>query len=487
MGLPKRSPSLSKLGLALERICHIETERLLAASMIAGAKACLNSTNISSVPQLRLLRDLEKDYEKELRPVKDWKSVSFVYVDIIIYSILLVNEKDQIMTVYFMYTRLWKDDFLQWNPENYGNISVISRPKTEIWIPDIRVDEFFDSNKDLEHSFVYINSTGWVNYQKKLRMTISCMFNIYLFPFDVHACNLSFQSQLHTIEHMNITSLRTEQELNKDLGNFYQKGEWKLLNIKPIHTLWEDHQDKNAMIVFQITFRRHPLYYVVNLLTPSIFLMIISLAGFYIPPNSGERISFMVTVLLGYSVFLVIVSETSPPAAHGTPIIDMYFLVCMALLVISLMESIFIVRLVNKKDFLAQIPTWFKDLSLGKISPFLCNRKNNHSTNPKMNICDEFQDMENRTGELTTHMVSGQSTKNSSEGNISMKEYGMLENILQEIVRIRQNIEDNDQQTNSEILQVIFAVDKLLFRIYLVTILAYTITLTLLWSFNSST
>nr|DBA16251.1 TPA: hypothetical protein GDO54_003663 [Pyxicephalus adspersus] len=436
------------------------------ASMIAGAKACLNSTNISSVPQLRLLRDLEKDYEKELRPVKDWKSVSFVYVDIIIYSILLV---------------LWKDDFLQWNPENYGNISVISRPKTEIWIPDIRVDEFFDSNKDLEHSFVYINSTGWVNYQKKLRMTISCMFNIYLFPFDVHACNLSFQSQLHTIEHMNITSLRTEQELNKDLGNFYQKGEWKLLNIKPIHTLWEDHQDKNAMIVFQITFRRHPLYYVVNLLTPSIFLMIISLAGFYIPPNSGERISFMVTVLLGYSVFLVIVSETSPPAAHGTPIIEVYFLVCMSLLVISLMESIFIVRLIDKKDFLAQIPTWLKDLSLGKISSLLCIKKDNNSTNPKMNMCDEFQDMENSAEKLTSYCNENalDDTRQLPVG----KDFELLRNILKEVESIHVHLKKSDHEyIIQEWLTIGYIIDKLLFRAYLIFLLITTISFAGVWA-----
>lgn len=71
----------------------------------------------------------------------------------------------------------------------------------------------------------------------------------------------------------------------------------------------------------QVVIRRRPLFYVVNLLLPSIFLMVMDIVGFYLPPDSGERVSFKITLLLGYSVFLIIVSDTLPATAIGTPLI----------------------------------------------------------------------------------------------------------------------------------------------------------------------
>lgn len=63
------------------------------------------------------------------------------------------------------------------------------------------------------------------------------------------------------------------------------------------------------------------MFYTVNLLLPSIFLMVMDIVGFYLPPDSGERVSFKITLLLGYSVFLIIVSDTLPATAIGTPLI----------------------------------------------------------------------------------------------------------------------------------------------------------------------
>ena len=77
----------------------------------------------------------------------------------------------------------------------------------------------------------------------------------------------------------------------------------------------------SRLSVLQVVIRRRPLFYTVSLLLPSIFLMVMDIVGFYLPPNSGERVSFKITLLLGYSVFLIIVSDTLPATAVGTPLI----------------------------------------------------------------------------------------------------------------------------------------------------------------------
>lgn len=49
-----------------------------------------------------------------------------------------------------------------------------------------------------------------------------------------------------------------------------------------------------------------------------------------------------------------------------------YFVVCMALLVISLMETILIVRLVHKQDLQPHVPEWVKRLLLERATVLLC-------------------------------------------------------------------------------------------------------------------
>lgn len=155
----------------------------------------------------------------------------------------------------------------------------------------------------------------------------------------------------------------------------------------------------------QVVIRRRPLFYTVNLLLPSVFLMLMDVVGFHLPPDSGERVSFKVTLLLGYSVFLIIVSDTLPATAIGTPLIGerpplsppsprpptlraggcglapvpgVYFVVCMALLVISLTETVLIVRLVHKQDLQTPVPDWVRYLVLERVPVLFCIRRKQH-------------------------------------------------------------------------------------------------------------
>ncbi|MGH0151650.1 UNVERIFIED_CONTAM: hypothetical protein FKN15_028866 [Acipenser sinensis] len=67
--------------------------------------------------------------------------------------------------------------------------------------------------------------------------------------------------------------------------------------------------------------KRRPLLYLVNLVIPSAFLMVIDLISFYLPVHQIDRGAFKMTLLLGYTVFLLIMNDLLPNNAGGTPII----------------------------------------------------------------------------------------------------------------------------------------------------------------------
>ena len=54
---------------------------------------------------------------------------------------------------------------------------------------------------------------------------------------------------------------------------------------------------------------------------PCMLISSMALLGFLLPPDSGEKVSLEITVLLSLAVFLLVVSETMPPTSETFPFI----------------------------------------------------------------------------------------------------------------------------------------------------------------------
>uniref|UniRef100_A0A4W5QPC3 5-hydroxytryptamine receptor 3A n=1 Tax=Hucho hucho TaxID=62062 RepID=A0A4W5QPC3_9TELE len=404
-----------------------------------------NTGRFANATLVRLSEYLSAGYKKGVRPVRNWRNCTMVAIDLMVYSILSVDEKNQVLTTYIWYSlyQEWTDEFLVWNPEDFDDVNQMSIPTANVWVPDILINEFVDVGKSPDIPYVYVTHYGLVRNYKPIQVVTACTLNIYNFPFDVQNCSLTFQSWLHTLNDIDLKLMRSAEELKVDKSVFMNQGEWELLHVLSKYKRFSlDNIDSYAEMKFNVVIRRRPLFYTVNLLLPSIFLMVMDLVGFYLPPDSGERVSFKITLLLGYSVFLIIVSDTLPATAIGTPLIGVYFVVCMALLVISLTETVLIVRLVHKQDLQPHVPQ--------------CGRGGGDS-------------MERGLGGLSV---------------VRDNTPPVMDNILHEISSIRGFLEKRDESRDiaKEWLQVGYVLDVLLFRVYLVAMLAYSITLGTLWS-----
>ncbi|XP_039618357.1 5-hydroxytryptamine receptor 3A [Polypterus senegalus] len=448
-----------------------------------------NPNRFANSTLVRLSDYLMTGYKKGVRPVRNWRNSTLVSIDFMVYAILSVDEKNQVLTTYIWYRQQWKDEFLVWNPEDFDNLKQISIPTTNVWVPDILINEFVDVGKSPDIPYVYVRSDGLVRNYKPIQVVTACSLDIYNFPFDVQNCTLTFTSWLHTISDINISLMRTPEEVMFDKSVFMNQGEWELLHVLSKYSVFSiDGNDHYAEMKFYVVIRRRPLFYAVSLLLPSVFLMVMDIVGFYLPPDSGERVSFKITLLLGYSVFLIIVSDTLPATAIGTPLIGVYFVVCMALLVISLTETILIVRLVHKQDLQPHVPEWLRHLILERATVLFCIR-NKHKFGPiHSSRRDMSQYMENNVTATKLNHVTCENSKDCEKSlgvTFPLKENApVVESILQEISSIRQYLEKRDEYRDiaKEWLQVGYVLDVLLFRFYLVAVLAYSITLGSLWS-----
>ena len=74
---------------------------------------------------------------------------------------------------------------------------------------------------------------------------------------------------------------------------------------------------------FSMLLKRKAQYTIINVVIPIILFSIMGLLVFWLPPESGEKVSLGITVLLSFSVFLLVVDERMPRTSDTVPILSM--------------------------------------------------------------------------------------------------------------------------------------------------------------------
>ncbi|XP_016076061.1 PREDICTED: 5-hydroxytryptamine receptor 3B [Miniopterus natalensis] len=402
-----------------------------------------------------LIKQLLQKCHKGVRPVHDWTEATTVYLDVSVRAVLDVDTQNQKLKTNVWYREVWDDAFLSWNSSMFDDIREISLPLSAIWAPDIIINEFVDIEILPDPPYVYVNSSGTIKNSKSIQVVSACSLETYAFPFDIQNCSLTFNSILHTVEDVDLALLRSRDDVNHDKGAFLNDSEWELLSVSSTYNVLQSSAGDFAQIQFQVVIRRRPLVYVVSLLIPSIFLMLVDLGSFYIPPTCRARIVFKTSLLVGYTVFRVNMSDEMPQSTVHTPLIGVFFTVCMAFLVLSLSKSILLVKFLHDGQHSSQ------------ERPLLCLRGDTDADGLRM---DPRAQLVGATEPPVCREHQAQS--------------GNLKEVLSQLQFISNYFQTQDQAARQEVrwLALLERIDRLLFQGYLVVLGLYTITLCSLWA-----
>jgi hypothetical protein len=121
--------------------------------------------------------------------------------------------------------------------------------------------------------------------------------------------------------------------------------------------------------------RRRILYYLFNIIFPCIWLSVLSLLGFWLPPDSGEKITLGITVLLAFSVFMLLIAESMPATSEMVPLIEIYLTIVMALTSLSIVLTVYVLQLHHSGPVVIPIPHSFKYTLVRYIAPLIGMRK----------------------------------------------------------------------------------------------------------------
>ncbi|XP_032195083.1 5-hydroxytryptamine receptor 3C-like [Mustela erminea] len=403
---------------------------------------------------------------KAFRPVVNYSIPTQVNISFTMSAIVEVDAQLQLMTSFLWLNVIWYNPFIRWNPEECGGIRKISIAAEYLWLPDIFIEEFMDVDQTATGLMAYVNSEGLIKYDKPMKVVSICNLDIFYFPFDEQNCTLTFSSFIYTVENVVLGMEKKVQEISNTSQNLIRsKGEWVLLGIHQRMMKMTVGTNQYDQIIFHVAIRRRPRLYVINLLVPSGFLVAIDALSFYLPAESENRAPFKMTLLLGYNVFLLMMNDLLP--ATGTPLISVYFALCLSLMVVSLLETIFITYLLHLATTQPPpMPQWLHSLLLYWASPRKCSptvpQKGNKGLGPTPNHLPGMKEPVELVGKVADPREA-------------------------ELIGSPQSRAQEEQEAQRQPLvdlwvQFSHMMDTLLFRLYLLFMATSVVTVIILWN-----
>ncbi|XP_004603124.2 5-hydroxytryptamine receptor 3C [Sorex araneus] len=308
--------------------------------------------------------------QKDFPPVTNYSIPIHVNISFTMSAILNVDAQLQLLTTFLWLKMAWINPSISWDPEECGGIKKLTVTAENLWLPDIFIVESTDVDETPPGLSAYVAHNGRIVYRKPVRLTSICSLDIFYFPFDQQNCTLTFSSFLYTVENMLLDLDKKVWEISDTSKNIIRtQGEWDLLGINKATPKMSVGSSLFDQIMFYVAIRRRPGLYIINLLVPSGFLVAIDALSFYLPAENENRAPFKITLLLGYNVFLLMMNKLLP--SSGTPLINVYFSLCLSLMVVSLLETIFITYLLHVATTQPPpMPSWLHSLLLSCTSPW---------------------------------------------------------------------------------------------------------------------
>ena len=241
-----------------------------------------------------------------------------VNVGIAVVSVLNINDAQQTMTSSVSIEICWHDKALSWNTSDYDGVEEVDIPVDSIWVPHVYISNALDAKSLLADTpivSVYHNGT----VQKYLHRIVetTCVMDLEKYPYDTQNCPLQFY-HLHlspSIELRVETFTFPENKYRSMSKSLSLSSEWYLdAQEVEIVSLWDIKIPSVSLKV-----RRKTTFYTVCLVLPMVLTSFTNTLVFLVPLQSGEKVSFLVSIFVSTSVFVSFFKDVIPRGLDNVP------------------------------------------------------------------------------------------------------------------------------------------------------------------------
>ncbi|OWF38995.1 neuronal acetylcholine receptor subunit alpha-3-like [Mizuhopecten yessoensis] len=346
--------------------------------------SCLQVAEFAvSTIQKDIYNNIIAGYTKEVRPV----STGSIPMNIEISGYLMaINDFDEVsgtLEIVIVVGMKWTDEALVWDLATYNYTGYITIPQSKIWVPeifDLKAADTFEAIGGGNFKVLVVYS-GEVQMMPGGIMKIKCTPDVAKFPFDVQNCYLEITPWMYIATDIMLSAGASEL----DMTYYEANGEWTVLETG----LRSQPKGVYSTLIISFKMKRIPLYHIVNTLIPIYFLGFLNPLVFILPCDCGERSGFTLTMLLSYTVFMMIINAALPQTS--SPMAVLSFVTFGALVFSGLITILncFQLRMFHR-DENVPVPNWLVKLiacltcyGRAKVKPdVVMNGENDENSGP---------------------------------------------------------------------------------------------------------
>lgn len=251
------------------------------------------------------------------RPQLNQSEATRVNFSLVHFSLMDLNEVQQILSSNVLLILAWVDETKKWDPKEYGGITKVHPEPTDIWRPRLFLSntvEEMDMFED-DYSPLTIFNDGLTIWRPGGMIYTFCPMKMTNYPFDTQTCSLNITTG-ETIEMIWLESALPYSRFNR----VDKSGEWLIKNS----TTRTEIVNNKSYVKFILQLERHPSFTILNIVIPVTIISSLSSVTFLIPVDSGERVSFSITVLLSLTVYTGEISKNLPTNSESLPLLIIY-------------------------------------------------------------------------------------------------------------------------------------------------------------------
>ena len=293
-------------------------------------------------------------YDTSIRPIYGQRMN--IKVGFYLFSIKDFDEKSGTLTsvggpIYF-----WNDPRLAWDPKDYGYLYSLPMNSSKVWHPSLYLINPADTMEPIGHDsfLVRLSYDGDIYRYVGSILKTSCDADMSNFPFDTQKCSIVLNAWGYAANEIYLTIMQSEL----DLTYYNENSAWTMVKSE----LKEHHmKSESGMVAIELSLKRKPGYYAINILAPIFMLCFLNPLVFFLPVESGERISYTITIFLSLAVFMTLISDNMPQSSDPMARLSFILLIAMAYSTILCVVCIVIMQ-IYFRDESKPIPEWIHKL-----------------------------------------------------------------------------------------------------------------------------
>ncbi|XP_041056184.1 acetylcholine receptor subunit alpha [Carcharodon carcharias] len=337
------------------------------ASQIILLSRLFSGLVLASEHETRLVAKLFQNYNKVIRPVESHHQSVNITVGLQLIQLINVDEVNQIVETNVRLKQQWVDVKLRWKPADYGGVKKIRVPSSDVWLPDIVLYNNADGDFAIVHmTKVLLDYTGKIVWTPPAIFKSYCEIIVTHFPFDQQNCSIKLG--IWTYDGTRVAIFPESDR--PDLSTFMESGEWVMKDYRGwkhwvYYTCCPD--TPYLDITYHFVMQRLPLYFVVNVIIPCLLFSFLTGLVFYLPTDSGEKMTLSISVLLSLTVFLLVIVELIPSTSSAVPLIGKYMLFTMIFVISSIIITVVVINTHHRSPSTHTMPQWVRKVFIDTI------------------------------------------------------------------------------------------------------------------------